>query len=83
MTKLEEDNQKEIELAIRNTAQFIDYAKYQQLIPDPLEKEIFELYKNNLVFRLKEWKKDNRDYFTIGELCGIEHVINMLVAGKI
>lgn len=68
----------ELELAISNTKQFNDYSKLNSN---------YRLLNNNdkeiLIFRLKEWRKDNFDYFTSGELCGIDHVINMFIAGKI
>lgn len=66
----------ELELAIQNTKQFNDYSKIKLNFLNEGDREL-------LVIRLKEYRKDNIDYFTCGEACGINHVINMLVAGKI
>lgn len=76
------------ELAILNTKQFDDYSgidpnNYIPLKGDYSLSEYIEDEKKLIIFRLKEWQKDNIEYFTSGELCGIDHVINMFIAGKI
>lgn len=88
MTKSEEDTQKEIELAIDNTKQFHNYMKigpydYLPLKTDFATLEAVEDERKLIIFRLWEWRKDNLEYFTSGEVCGINHVINMFIAGKI
>ncbi len=68
----------ELELAIENTKQFNDYSKLNSAF-----RLLNDNDKERLIVRLRKWRKDNFDYFTSGELCGIDHVINMFIAGKI
>ena len=77
-----------LEAAISNTTQFKNYSEIDPVNYRPLQGDYStsEYTQNEIkliVFRLKEWRKDNIEYFTGGELCGIDHVINMLVAGKV
>ena len=68
----------ELELAIQNTKQFNDYSKLNSNY-----RLLNDNDKERLIIRLRKWQKDNIEYFTSGELCGINHVINMFIAGKI
>ena len=56
---------------------------YLPLKTDFATLEAVEDERKLIIFRLWEWRKDNFEYFTNGEICGINHVINMFIAGKI